>query len=865
MSKTFSVLTALFAGALFLIWAPGDRGTSQEALPFLGAPVSMGEVAVAGSNVAARAAFPAAAGAEGAYAQAALLPPVAEPEDLDLNPEELNAVIRRTCIACHNDQMMTGNLSLDGFDVAAPYERWDAAEKLIGKLRANMMPPPGMPRPGGDTLLALARTVEEKVDAWAEENPNPGSRYFQRLNRPEYERAIRELLGMEVDADEFLPPDQRSANFDNIADAQLMSPTLVTAYMNAASAISRRALGDPNVSPRETSYRVSTQASQRERVDGAPMGSRGGLSQIHNFPADGEYVFRAYFQHTVVGEFFGQTVPDEQLEISIDGERVALLDLDRWMDEREGRQVFMETEPIDVTAGPRRVSAVFVKRAEGPEDQLNSPHGWSFPDRHIGSAGYGVEHYPHLQTFSLRGPYNARGVSETEVRQRILTCRPETEAEKRPCAEEILSGLAEQAFRGMVNDQDLEGLVALYERGAADGGFEEGVRLGLQGILANPKFVFRIEQPAVPVAGDEIYPISDISLASRLSFFLWNLPPDQELLDLARAGELNDDEELERQVQRMLQDPRAEALGTRFAAQWLRLHDLDDVSPDAFWFPDFDEQLKGAMRRETELFFTSLVQEDRGYFELLDADYTYLNERLARHYGISGVVGDEFRRVEVEDPNRRGLLGHASVLTSTSFANRTSIVDRGKWVLEVLLNTPPPPPPPDVPPLDEAGSEDPGRVLTSKEQLEMHVSNPTCEGCHAIMDPIGLPLEMFDPTGRFRNVERRGMGHVAIPLDTTAEFWDGSQVRSPVELREVLKSYPETLTRAFTTNLLTYAIGRRAEYYDQPTIRKITTNAAENDYRMSSFILGVVQSDPFRTMKGQVAADELEEADDRQE
>jgi len=774
----------------------------------------------------------------------------------EISPDELTAVVNQYCVVCHNDQLMTGNFSVQGFDVATAPEQADKSEKMIVKLRAGMMPPPGMPRPEGDTLLALVTELEERVDAAAAISPNPGSRYFQRLNHADYQRSVLDLLDLQIDPREFLPSDQRSANFDNIADAQMISPTLVTAYLNAAASISRLAVGDPRASARQVTYTVPAYASQRERVEGAPFGSRGGTSVTHFFPADGDYVFRAGFAHTITGSLFGEKERDEQIEISINGERVALLDIDRWMTEEEAMGVYMETEPISVRAGQHRVSAVFVKRAEGPIDDLTSPHDWSLADRHIGEAGYGVETLPHLKDLIIGGPYNPTGISETATRRRIFTCRPTSVEERRPCAESIVSRLADQAFRGFLTQEDLDGLMALYDVGASESGFEGGIQLALQGILASPRFVFRVEPGAMASRNGEPVAISDLALASRLSFFLWNLPPDQELLDVAKEGRLNDSAELERQVTRMVADPRSEALATRFAAQWLRLHDLDDVNPDAFWFPDFNQQLKDSMRRETELFFLSLVQEDRSFLEFLTADYTFVNEQLARHYGMTGVTGSHFRRVPVQHDYRRGLLGHGSILTATSFGNRTSVVDRGKWVLEVLLGTPPPAPPANVPPLEENEGVADGAVLTSKAQLEMHTANPVCAACHKFMDPIGLALEQFDPTGRWRISERRGMGGVAIPLDTRGQFWDGRPVESPSQLREVLVELPIPLVRNFTNNLMTYAIGRRTEYFDQPSIREIEARARENDFRMSTFIVGVVQSDAFRMMQYPQVADD---------
>ena len=763
------------------------------------------------------------------------------PSASEFSPNEL---IQEYCVRCHSDRRLRGNLSLEDFDAEVPHEQAEIAEKMIVKLRAGMMPPPGVTRPAGDSLRMLVEGLEARIDEAAAGVPNPGGRTFQRLNRSEYERSIHDLLGLHIDAGAYLPLDAKSENFDNIADAQAMSPTLLGAYLGAAADISRLAVGDMDAVPIETTYSVSGYASQTDRVEGAPFGTRGGTSVIHNFLADGDYVFTIVFEHTTTGAgFAGQLARDQRVEISIDGERVALIDVDSWLSYADAWGISMRTEPVAVRAGPRRVTAAFLKSAEGPVEDLMSPHDWSIADRHTGMAGYGLTLLPHLRHLVVAGPNAVTGVSDHPVRNRIFTCRPTVPAEQRPCAEEIISRLAGVAYRRPLTERDVHGLMRFYEEGVRDGGFEIGIRTALQAILASPHFVFRFEEAPKGVRPGSIYRISDIDLAARLSFFLWGTPPDAELRALAVAGDLSDPEVLEGQVSRMLRDGRAEALGTRFAAQWLRLQDLSKVHPDSYWFPDFDQQLADAMRRETELFFTSLVREDRSVFDLYDADYTYLNERLARHYGIEGVTGDEFRRVKYPDERRRGLLGHASILTLTSHADRTSPVLRGKWVMEVLMGTPPPPPPPGVPDLEESDGSVDGRRLTTRERMEAHRSSPTCNACHRFIDPIGLALDNYDVTGRWRIREN------GAPLDTRGEFYDGTLLDGPASLVEALLRRPEPLLRTFTQNLMAYAIGRRVEYYDQPTIRAITREAEERGFRMSAFVLGVVQSDAFQLQR----------------
>ncbi|MGH7467308.1 MAG: DUF1592 domain-containing protein [Longimicrobiales bacterium] len=761
--------------------------------------------------------------------------------------EALTAVVRRLCGACHNEAVNAGNLHLTAFDVGAAPKMAETAEKMIVKLRSGMMPPPGIPRPGGDTLRVLVETLEQLIDGATGTAMNPGNRPFQRLNRAEYERSISQLLALDINAGDYLPLDTKSANFDNIADVQMLSPTLLGAYLNAADQISRLAVGDRNVAPSSKTYEKPGYFSQWDHEQGAPFGTRGGITVMHNFPADGEYVFRMAFDHTTTGGYYGSTIRFEQIEISIDGERAALLDMDQWMHVQDRNGVNMDSEPIRVQAGPHRVSAAFIRRTEGPMEDLVSPHEWSLADRQIGAGGYGITSPPHLKELVVAGPHHVTGVSETPSRNKIFTCRPTSAQQYEACAQQILTRLAAQAYRRPLTAEDAGALLKFYRQGVAAGDFETGVRTGLQAILASPDFVFRYEPArSGSVKPGETYRISDLALAARLSFFLWGAPPDEELMALARGQKLSGPV-LEAQVRRMLKDARAEALGTRFAAQWLRLQDLDKVHPDAFWFPDFDQQLADAMRRETELFFYNLVRDDRSLLELFRADYTFVNERLARHYGMANVVGTQFRKVSYPDASRRGLFGQGSILTLTSHANRTSPVLRGKWVMEVLLGTPPPPPPPGVPDLEETADETEGRLLTTRERMEQHRSNPTCRSCHQYMDPIGLALDNFDVTGKWR-IRENGMA-----LDTRGELYDGTPVSNPDELRKALLKRPIPLVRTFTENLMAYALGRRVEYYDKPAIRIIAKEAEANDYRMSAFILGVVKSAAFQYKREGVA------------
>ena len=756
-------------------------------------------------------------------------------------------VVQRVCVRCHNERRLTGNLSLEGFEVEEAGGNADIAERMVRKLRAGMMPPPGTRKPAGDTLLALVERLEEVLDATAAERPNPGIRTFQRLNRPEYQRAVHDLLGLTVDAGDWLPLDQMSANFDNIADVQALSPTLVDSYLNAAAEISRWAVGDRTAPPVDRAYKNSDYTSQHpwDRVEGAPYGTRGGIVVNHVFPADGEYVFELGFSSGANSRF-------DDVDVSIDGERVALLHHARSGAGADGRGASpVSTGPVFVRAGQKRVSVAFVRGFDGPYEDLIRPHDWSMAGG--GSGGGGITTLPHLRDLVIGGPNNVTGVSETPSRRRIFICRPTSAGEETPCARRIIEGLASRAYRRPATAADVDGLMTFYEIGTGTGGFEEGVRRAVEALLASPRFVFRPEREPGGVEPGEIYPVADVDLASRLSFFLWGGPPDEALLAAAGQGRLQDEGELVRQAERMLRDPRSGALGSRFARQWLRLQDLYKVHPDPNFFPNFDDNLADAMRQETELFFNSLVDEDRSVLDLYRSSDTFVNERLATHYGFPAASGSHFRKVDYPDDRRVGLLGHGSVLVLTSLANRTSPVLRGKWVMEVMLGTPPPPPPPGIPDLEETASSQEGRMLTTRERMEIHRENPACRSCHRFMDPIGLALDNFDVTGKWRSLEN------GVPLDTRGDFYDGTPVTTPAELSRALLKRPLPLVRTFTENLMAYAVGRRIEYYDQPVIRDIVRRAEQDDYRVSSLVLGVVKSDAFR-MKRAAAATATGEA-----
>ena len=758
--------------------------------------------------------------------------------------ESQTALVKQYCATCHNDRNKNnaGGLTLASFDaskVGHDAEVAETAEKMIRKLRSGMMPPPQARRPDGTVLADFAASMESRLDQAATLNPNPGRRPFQRLNRAEYSRAVSALLNLDVDVNAFLPPDTVSAGFDNVADAQTFSATLMEGYLRSASRISGLAVGDPKAGASEFTYKVPRTASQMQHVEGAPFGTRGGIAVMHTFPADGDYSFRLQLHSIPTGQLFGSQVKGEVLEVAVDGERVAVLDINQRMSEADPNGMNITTPRIQVKAGTHRLSAAFVQHFDAIPDDLMPPIDHTLADTQIG-AGVGITTLPHLREFAVSGPFKVTGISETPSRRKIFTCRPTTAPEEATCANDIIRKLATQAYRGPLTTMDMDGLKQFYTQGRKDGDFESGIRMALQAILASPRFLFRLEEAPATVRAGQNYRITDLDLATRLSFFIWGSGPDDELLKLAQRGTLRAPGVMAAQVKRMMLDPKSETLSTRFGSQWLRLQDLEKIYPDALLFPYYDFKLGEALKRETELFFDSIVREDHSILDLINADYTFVNDRVARHYGLPNVNGSEFRRVQIADPNRRGLLGQGSILALTSVADRTSPVLRGKWIMEVLLASPPPPPPPNVPTLDETKAESGDGMLTTRQRMEQHRANPQCNSCHRVIDPLGLALENFDVTGRWRI---RDNGNLVDPV---GNLYDGTKMEGPAGLRAALLKHEDMLFTSFTQSLMTYALGRRVEYYDMPAIRKIIRDASKDNYRFSAFALGVANSRAFQ-------------------
>jgi mono/diheme cytochrome c family protein len=749
---------------------------------------------------------------------------------------EQTAFVKQYCTGCHNDRAKAGELSLVSFDAAKAADNLETTEKMIRKLRAQMMPPPGARRPEPAQIQAMVAALETRVDRAASLSPHPGSRPFQRLNRAEYARGVKDLLGIDVDVAALLPADTISAGFDNVADAQSFSATLMESYLRAAAKVTALAIGDPNAPATETNYRVPKTASQLSRVDGAPFGTRGGLSVPHTFPADGDYVFKVELHSNACGVLFGGPNAGEQVEVSVDGERQAILDISPRMAETT-TGLSLKTKPMHIKAGMHRVTAAFIQRFEGPVNDLIAPIDHTLADTQIGVA-VGITTLPHVKDFSIVGPYNVTGISDTASRRKIFTCRPTSAADESACAGRIVKQLATQAFRGPVSERDLASLMKFYSDGRKEGDFEYAIGGAIEAILASPQFLFRLESTPSTLRAGQSYRLSDMELASRLSYFLWGAAPDAELSKLAAQGRLSAPGVYEKQVARLLADQRSEALSKRFARQWLRLGDVDGVLPDAVAYPYFDRTLGDAFIRESELFFDSLVREDRSILDLITADYTFVNERIAKHYGIPNITGNAFRRVTLP-PERRGITTHGSVLVLTSVADRTSPVMRGKWVMEVLMGSPPPPPPPGVPLLEETKGEVAGKVLTVRERMEEHRKNPQCTSCHRVIDPLGLALENFDVTGKWR------IKDAGVPVDPSGTLYDGTPMTGPEGLRNALLKHQDVFLLSFTESLMTYALGRRVEAHDMWMVRKLIKDAAKRDYRVSAFVQALATSPVF--------------------
>jgi hypothetical protein len=759
-------------------------------------------------------------------------------------PTSQRAFLNQYCGYCHNDQLKTAGLTLTALNLEHPEGTGELAEKAIRKVKVGLMPPPGMPRADAGKMKAFAASLETGIDRAAAAHPDPGRPALHRLNRTEYANSIRDLLGIDIDTSALLPPDDMSHGFDNMADVLTVSPTLMEAYIRAAGRISREAVGDPDAQALTKTYSIPRVAAQTRHVDGTPFGTRGGMAVIHNFPADGEYVFKVGFYYSPTGPLFGVNQgKGQQIEIAVNAERVAVLDINPAMTlAKDG----IKTPPIKIKAGEQRVSASFPQKFDGPiEDEVRMVEQ-TLIDVSTGAVP-GVTTLPHLHELSITGPSNVTGISDSASRRRIFTCRPAGANEEIPCAKQIVGTLARQAYRRPVTDTDIEDLLGFYQTGRNQGSFDSGIRTAIQALVSSPEFVFRFERSA-PAGGGTNYRVGDLELASRLSYFLWSSAPDGALIAAATEGKLQDPAGLEREVRRMLHDPRASSLATKFAAQWLHLQNLNDANPDLMIYPNFDRTLAQSMRRETELLFDNIRSEDRNILDLLTADYTFVDERLAKHYAIPNVLGSRFRRVPVIDENRKGMLGHAGILMLTSTATRTSPVQRGKWVMEVLLGTPPPPPLPNVPALPENSEGRTGHVakfVSVRERMEQHRADPVCAGCHKLMDPIGFALENFDAVGVWRNTDS------GLPIDSAGQMFDGAKLNGPVSLRQAVLGHSDAFIGTFTENLLAYGLGRVIDYRDMPVVRAIDREAANNGNRFSSFVLGIVNSVPFRMRRAE--------------
>ncbi len=760
----------------------------------------------------------------------------------ELNPAAIahRETLNRYCVTCHNQTLKTAGLMLDATDMDQLGKDALIWEKVLRKLRTRQMPPGGMPRPDESTYDGMITYLENGLDSIAISHPKPGRPAVHRLNRTEYSNVIRDLLALEIDSTDLLPADDLGYGFDNIADALMVSPFLMERYLLAAAKISRLAIGerDPSLPPSVQTYDLNRSLRQQDRMsENLPYGSRGGTAIRHYFPVDGEYLIKVLLQTGRFDEILGRD-RDRQLDIRLDEKKLERFTIAA--DEQGNAEIHGDGPTVDahlevrvqVKAGTHTVAATFIRditKSEGEPESYNT----------VSARNREPSFFEGVGNITIVGPYNATGPGKTTSRDRIFVCYPASGLSEEVCAKEILSSLARQAYRRPVIDEDLPGLLELYEEGKALGGFETGIRMALQSILVSPEFLFRMEFDPSNVKPGTSYPISDLELSSRLSFLLWSSIPDEELLTLAERGELKDPAILQQQVQRMLADPRSQALAKNFTGQWLFLRNMGRVLPDPVAFPNFDENLREALQKETELLIESMLREDRSVVDLLDSDYTFVNERLADHYGIEGIYGSEFRRIKITDDRRKGLLGQGSILTVTSYPNRTAPTIRGKWILEQILGTPPPPPPADVPSLKEDNST---KMLTMRERMELHRANPACAVCHKVMDPLGFALENFDGLGRWRESSSIGSG----PIDASGLLPDGTQFNGPTGLREILVSQKEQFVETFTERLLTYALGRGVEYQDFPVIRKIRRDGADSNYSWSSIISGIVSSVPFQ-------------------
>src|SRR5262245_49509475 len=757
------------------------------------------------------------------------------------------AVLDQYCFTCHNQRSKTAGLALDAMDLSAIGRDAETWEKVVRKLRSGMMPPQGSPRPDNATRSNLVTWLTTALDQAAAANPNPGRPLLPRLNRTQYATVIRDLLSLEVDPAVLLPPDDAAYGFDNIGDVLGISPVLLERYMDAAGKISALAVGDPDIGPASDTFRIRQDASQDIHLEEMPIGTVGGIMAKVTLPLDGDYVFTVRMFRTNLGVTRGLEY-EHQIEYAVDGQRVHtfsmggeadfkanLVNMTKLGDEIDERGHIK----LPLKAGPHVITAAFLERSAASNPTRLQPFIRSSTDTRDTSG------HPHFEMFSVTGPFNATGSGDSPSRRRVFSCRPATRADEEPCARKIGTTLARRAFRGDLTDADMKRLMAFYQSGRQAGGFEKGIQTALQRVLASPKFVFHVEAEPASIKPGGTYSISDLELASRLSFFLWSTVPDDELLQVASKGTLHTPAVLEQQVRRMLADPKIEALTTNFAGQWLYLRNLKNMQPNSEEFPDFDDNLRQAFEQEALMFFQSMVKEDRNVLDLMTADYTFLNERLARHYRVPNIYGSQFRRVTLTEDARRGILGKGAVLMVTSHVDRTSPVVRGKWVLENLLGAPPPAPPAVVPPLNESAQRE-GKVLTMRERMEEHRANPVCANCHKLMDPIGLSMENFDAIGAWRTRDGSTVTNLGTPIDASGVLLDGTKVDGVVALRKALIRQPDIFVGTLTEKLLIYGLGRGLAYYDMPSVRSIVRDSAKQNYRMSSLILGIVKSTPFQ-------------------
>jgi len=745
------------------------------------------------------------------------------------------AVVDRYCLTCHNARTKASDLALDTAELANPAANGEVWEEAVRKLNARTMPPLGMPRPDEATYNALTTWLETELDRAAASKPNPGRPLIRRLNRSEYANAVRDLLTLEVDISALLPPDDSAYGFDNNAELLGMSPALLERYLVAADRVSALAVGAA-VAPGSDTYRIRQDRSQDQHIEGLPLGTVGGLAVNHTFPLDAEYQFSLALYRTNLEAIRGLEHP-HQIEITVDGERVFLATVGGDTEKGATGSITDRSDAIDarlqvrvpVTAGTHAVGATFVRKIGAGTQRLR-------PFLRSSAGTYDSTGRPHIETLTIAGPFNPTGPGDTPSRQRIFSCRPSSVSQEEACATRIISTLARHAYRRPVTKADTARLLTFYRAGRAKGTFDTGIQMALRRLLASPTFVFRVEEDSAGKPGT-LQHVSDIELASRLSFFLWSSIPDDTLLDIAGRGQLRNPAVLEREVRRMIADPRADSFVRNFTGQWLHTRNLRTVQPNHDEFPDFDDTLRDAFQRETELFFDSIMRGDRNVLDLLTADYTFVNERLAKHYGIPYVYGSHFRRVMLTDDARRGLLGKGGLLMVTSRADRTAPVLRGKWILENVLGTPPPPPLPNVPPLEASAAEAP---RTLRERMERHRASPTCAGCHKVMDPLGFALENFDATGAWRTRE------AGVQLDASGQLADGTKVDGVVALRQALLARSDVFVRTLTEKLMTYALGRGLQHFDMPVVRGIVRRAEGQDYRFSGIIMGIVTSPPFQ-------------------